>query len=278
MTSPPHNHTAQSARAHTHTMQSLRAPPHLTGGTGYPVLAAPDPPEYGALNPRPAAGDVQANNSAVPSGTLFGEFVSANADASLFQPNIAPDVITVAVHIPDCYFGGNQTKLQIPPGTPVLLGEDIKRDTWRKQRTAARRATEDVGKIHCGVFGRFINMHPFTEWTEDQIAHIEQVRQKATYATVLVGPADVVKGRVAFLAVALQNVAHVSYANIQRSKSKPMAHSIGTIMYLGCEVRQLPTVQVGAFPEGPQRELRSILPLTLPMLATASFDVGTHMP
>lgn len=255
-------------------MDTLRAPPNLASGTGYPLLSAPDPPKYGVLNPRPTAQNIQANSTGLPSGTLFGEFVSTAADASLFQRNVAPDVITVALYVPNAYFGRSNTELHVPAGTTIMLAKsDLTTPRQRLRRDKNRGRTEDVGALHDCVLGNFINMQDRSLWSPEEQETVEKIRLASTFATVIVGPAHVKKGVVAFVAVALQNVAHVSYANIG-DLGKAKTHEIGTHMYLGCEANKLPAVQRAAFADGVQREVRTVLPLTVPMLGTASFDIG----
>jgi len=256
---------------------SLRAPPVLSN-TGYPTLTASDPPAYGVLNPRPNAGSIQANASAVPSGGLFGEYVTSNADASLFQPNIAPDVVTVAIGVPHSYFGEGTSSLHVPQGTVVCLGPHVKQKTWH---TTHRSKSEDTGAIHTAYFGVFPGMRMFDRWTEAQKSSYRTSLKTATMMTTIVGPTTIVKGgtgdtsKTAYVAVAVQNVAHVSYANISQNLRKRAC--IGQKMYFAGTDDSLPHVSEAPNEKTPTRELTLMLPLDLPRLGTASFDIGSHI-
>ena len=251
---------------------SLRAPPVLSN-TGYPTLTATDPPAYGPLNPRPAAGAIQANTSGVPSGGLFGEHVTGYADASLFQPNIAPDVVTVAIRVPSAYFGGTDS-LHIPQGTLVCLSPHTDVGKWNK---TLRSKAEDTGAIHTAYFGAFPGMAPFSKWTQKDKTAYEIALGTATMMTALVGPATI-RGegkKTSYVAVAIQNVAHVSYVNIPKEICSRAF--IGQKMYFACTATELPYVAEAPNDKTPTRELTLMLPLDLPRLGTASFDIGSHL-
>tara|TARA_B100000768_G_scaffold172435_1_gene180684 strand:+ start:1468 stop:2256 length:789 start_codon:yes stop_codon:yes gene_type:complete len=253
-------------------MESLRAPAGLSN-TGYPTLTADDPPAYGVLNPRPSASAIQAGGGDVPAGGLFGEHVSGNADASLFQPNISPDVVTVAVTVPDAYFPPNVDTLHVTQGTVVCLGPRVK--TLNRWHSTHRSRSEDTGALHCAHFGKFIGAQPFESWTSSQKATYKQSYREATMVTTIVGPVDVRKGRTVYMAVAVQNVSHVSYACIP-----PLTREgarVGDRMYFSCTDNALP--HVAHVPEGNHvtREITLMLPMDLPRLGTASFDIGAHL-
>jgi hypothetical protein len=256
---------------------SLRAPPVLSN-TGYPTLAASDPPAYGVLNPRPDAGAIQANSSDVPSGGLFGEYVTSNADASLFQPNVAPDVVTVAIAVPHAYFGEGTTSLHVPQGTVVCLGPHVKQKTWH---ATLRSKSEDTGAIHSAHFGVFPGMRAFDQWSGDQKTSYATSLANATMVTTIVGPTTIVRSstgttsKTAYVAVAVQNVGHVSYANISKDLRKRAC--IGQKMYFACTDDSLPHVSEAPNGKTPTRELTLMLPLDLPRLGTASFDIGSHI-
>ena len=102
---------------------TLRMPPVATP-SDYPVLSVSDPPVYGQLNPRPTQSEIQMSGSGISDrGPLFGEHHTAEADSSLFQPNIAPDVVTIVTRVPNEYFPDGVTRLFIPQGTPLLLSQ-----------------------------------------------------------------------------------------------------------------------------------------------------------
>ena len=272
--------TFRMETVHQFTMAfSLRAPPVLSN-TGYPTLAASDPPAYGALNPRPDAAALQANSSGVPSGGLFGEHVTSNADASLFQPNIAPDVVTVAVRVPTAYFGTSGTSLHVPKGTVVCLAPHNARAQGR-WHASLRSKSEDTGAIHTAYFGKFPGMVDFTRWSETDRSAYQKTLQSASMLTVTVGPATISlahaggRCKTAYIAVAVQNVAHVSYANIDAALREHA--SIGQKMYFACTPDSLPHVSEAPNAHTPTRELTLMLPLDLPRLGTATFDVGSHI-
>ena len=253
-------------------METLRAPAVLSN-TGYPTLAASDPPAYGVLNPRPSASGIQAGGGGVPAGGLFGEYVSGNADASLFQPNISPDVVTVAVTVPDAYFPANVDTLHVTQGTVVCLGPPVKKlNRWHSTH---RSRSEDTGALHCAHFGKFIGARPIGSWTDSQRATYKQCYKEATMVTTIVGPVDVRKGRTVYMAVAVQNVSHVSYACIPEATRQ--GARVGDRMYFRCTIHRLPHVSHVPPVNHVTREITLMLPMDLPRLGTASFDIGSHL-
>jgi len=182
---------------------TLRMPAVLRGTDGYPVLSADDPAPYGVLNPRPTAAQIQRQGvGGLPEhGPLFGEYNDAQADSSLHQPNIAPDVVTVAVLVPPVYFGGKSTLL-IKGGEPILL-------VGHKNRNASscgkfNRRKDHVGCLHTCVINTSVENSTVK-------GHFEKEKNVAPgiFGTFTVGPVTVTSGKVAHIAVCVQNVTHV---------------------------------------------------------------------
>jgi hypothetical protein len=202
---------------------------------------------------------------------LFGEHVTGNADASLFQPNVAPDVVTVAVRVPGAYFTGTADAIHVPQGTVVCLAPHKDVGRWH---TTLRSKAEDTGAVHAAYFGTFPGSPALSAWSNKDKQAYKDAIGSATMLTTLVGPATIRGGgKTTYIAVAVQNVAHVSYANIDpalRHRAR-----IGQKMYFACTKDALPHVSEAPNTLTPTRELTLMLPLDLPRLGTASFDVGS---
>ncbi len=283
-------------------METLTAPP--TGGVaGYPGLHGQDPaPPYGPLNPRPGAADVQAANASnPPAGPLFGEFVTANSDASLFQPNISPDVVTVAVEVPDYYF--NNDRLYVPGGTTVLLTKEPAAAGGRRG-DALRRQARHTGCLYTALLGPVPGMRKADAWTVAEKGVYAGTRNTADYATVTVGPATAIKGKLLYMAVAVQNVCSVSAAcvhrDLWRDRNLQARPRVGSRLYIRASQiapaaafnhpRDLPLVRLDpATPWNPNplngggvnithayRTATLLLPLDTPGTGTASLDLGRH--
>ena len=253
------------------------ANPVGVSNTGYPVLAATDPPQpYGVVNPGASAGDVQKNATSIASGALFGERVSANADSSLFQPNISPDVVTVAVSVPKYFFAGGRDKVDIPQGTIVYL----KKNDALQSNKHLSRATRDTGCIHSAYFGKFPQVN--SKITEANRASFFDVATKK-WPTVLVGPTTAHKNKVCYMAVAVQNCAHVSVACIDEAHKKPGASDkIGSRFYFCRPDANSPKHPIhpyvcSKYSGADTRELTLVNPITPTMLGTAMFDMGAFI-
>ena len=87
-----------------------------------------------------------------------------------------------------------------------------------------------------------------------------------------VGPVNVVKNRIAFMAVAIQNVCHISTANLEAGLARANK-PIGQKLYFEFSGK-FPTVS--EVPQGaqPTRELTLVLPADPVMLGTVSCDLG----
>ena len=235
--------------------------------TGYPALAAGAPPNpYGVVNPGPDAGQVQSNGTGIASGPLFGERTTSVSDASLFQPNISPDVVTVAVTVPTLYFQAGIKELHIPQGTIVYLAKDSN----LQNNKHLSRATRDTGCIHKALFGVFPRVN--REFAQDDID-----RHKGTlrgfFPTVCVGPVNVVKNRIAYMAVAIQNVCHVSTANLESGLARANK-PIGQKLYFEFNDKFPTVTQTPQATTKPTRELTLVLPADPVMLGTVSCDLG----
>lgn len=157
----------------------------------YPGLHATAPVAYGSVNPRPDAASIQRSSTAIGSGPLFGESVSSGSgDGSLFQPNMSPDVVTVAVQLDTKYFVGGDDSLYVHGGTMILLGPS----SSSKKKSSRREAK--LGCVHYGILGGNVKVKV------DSPGDV-------TFATVLVGPTTFYRNKVTYAAVAVQNVTRV---------------------------------------------------------------------
>jgi len=237
--------------------------PTIGAGSGYPRLTASDPPKYGVLNPRPSPGDVQNPGSGVlPHGDLFGEHFGANGDASLFQPNISPDVITVAVMPYDTScFNGAEDRF-IPNGTPVLLSLDPK--GIAKSITSLKHRY-----IGCSEHVTYKASFGVTDVAEKKVPS----SKLHNYLTVCVGPVTLRKKKLTYMAVALQNVTNISYTAIPTEMQS--TQKIGSRVFLTLKDDK-PVIQSHPTTDRLSRVLTVMLPLNTPCLGTASFDLGFH--
>jgi len=251
--------------------------PGVTASTGYPDLSAADPPAYGILNPRPSAADIQNGApTSMDTGPLYGEYFNAEADSSLFQPNIAPDVVTVVVVVPKQYFPDGISEIFIPQGTPVLLN----RNPARRDKQI-ERAVRDTGCVHVARFGNVLKMKQFTDWVNPPVDEDEVFGPLASaFGTFLVGPATARKGKLLYMAVAVQNVCHVSFASIHKDERKDVRP--GDAMALCFDNNQRSVVvckdSTATNAETPgryviKRELTSVLPLDSPQQGTVTMDL-----
>lgn len=170
--------------------------PLRQGGTGYPVLAAGDVPKYGTVNPRPNAADLTGarSSSSLPTGPLFGEHFTSVSDASLFQPNISPDVVSVCIQLPSYYFRSVQ-EFVAPSGTILSVDAGSTKNRSKFQRTR-------IGVVHTAHLSTLARPQIDDEDTPDT----------DSFMTVCVGDATFRKNTPSYVAVAVQNVCRVSTA------------------------------------------------------------------
>ena len=170
----------------------------VPSGGGYPVLAAGDVPNvYEPVNPSFDKGLLQQSGSGVLSGPVFGERFTSTSDSSLFQPNISPDVMTVAVKVPNFYFDDSGSKeIHLPQGTVIYL---MKIGNVHKWAPGTSRAERGVGMIHNMVFGR-VPDDKVVQAAQNNANHIEAMLRygqvsESLFPTVCLGQLFSVKTR-----------------------------------------------------------------------------------
>ena len=225
--------------------------------TGYPTLAASTPPAYGPLNPRPAASVFQSPTS----GPLFGEQVTAPADASLFNVNVSPDVATVCATLDAGYFPTGVKKLHAPQGTIVYL----KKAEFSRRRQSDKRS-HTAGPVHTAFISDIPHMQKFRP--------AKSSLEYCTFATVCVGPVEFVKGMPVCIAVAVQNCCHITHNHRVAQNVKP-----GDVLRFDYDqphgIHVVPAANAPALT--PNRSIRIITPIENGRMCIWG-DLGAHIP